>query len=894
MNQRPMNADRYRRVQDLFWDAESLAPDRRESFLTQQCGDDDALRQEVESLLREHDLQAALHEGNEVRREPMSMDVDSDTIIPDGRTQRGRTSAVKDANSTQTAPGAERTHAAPRTITPSPQGSSRRRFTRSEAARTPSRTLTSIGPGEPKLHWKRRWATLSMLWLVPLLILAFLVGASRQRETEIRDHQRLSLLLEDLGRSIETQLDAGRIAVETAASSPIVVADIAGLQRDAGDKDAVERIRASLAQHLAIFLRILEPDKKSPPSVESSLSEQSPEGMNESRRPSFAVWSRQMVPLAVSSNLVAEFGTKRGSSLKPAAVPVEATAAISESLEGDAVFVGPLPRSDLFGSHTIDPSDVIVGWIAPVRIADATESTEAALFLSQAETFRSIDATIAEFAIRHRVDAYLVDRDGWMLTNSPTAWQYAVHDASEDQVSTVAQRIRVTDPGRPLDRLQLTSNETDLSAASSASSKSPTTSGASDFERRLRERRTPLTVAAASTALGQKLHVHPEPYRNYLGRSTRGAWNWLGDFGLVIEMDHSDAFGRLPQLLATPAGWLSPVWIWWLPLSVLGVGLSGLISWQSAREHHRIQQHRQPLGRYQVEEELGSGGMGIVYRARHEQLGRDIALKILRGDRQATDDQQRFDREARLAATLSNPHCVTIYDYGRSESGDTFCVMQLLRGLTLHEVVARSGYQPVGRVLWILRQICQAMLEAHGHGLMHRDLKPQNVMLDFDSIVGDWAIVFDFGLAKPLEPDPGMFQTAETIWAGTPMYMAPERFRDPTVLDPRSDIYSIGCVAYYLLAGAPPFSQCDPESMFALILSDSPIGIDIHRGSSLDADVNELVMRCMSKDKFDRYGSVLDLVGALESLAASHSWTRDEAQSWWQTHANELMPPING
>ena len=323
-----------------------------------------------------------------------------------------------------------------------------------------------------------------------------------------------------------------------------------------------------------------------------------------------------------------------------------------------------------------------------------------------------------------------------------------------------------------------------------------------------------------------------------------------------------------------------------LLLTATAFAAAAQIAKQTGRAHAAVH----PLSRYELITELGSGGMGVVYRARHRQLGRDTALKVLRGDRQNREDRLRFDREAKLAASLSNPHSVMIYDYGRSEEGEAFCVMEFLRGITLYEVVMRSGHQSIGRVLSILRQICDSLAEAHNRELLHRDIKPQNVMLSLDPSVGDWAVVFDFGLAKPLKPEVGSYQTSEMVWAGTPMYMAPERYRDPGGMDPRSDLYSVGCIAYFLLSGRPPYLECDPESLFAMVLSEQPIGIAIHRGEDVPDSVLDLVNRCMAKDPDDRFGTVEQLSAAVDRLRADFPWAPEEAREWWRINDDGLDP----
>ena len=252
----------------------------------------------------------------------------------------------------------------------------------------------------------------------------------------------------------------------------------------------------------------------------------------------------------------------------------------------------------------------------------------------------------------------------------------------------------------------------------------------------------PLTYSAAGATTG-KPDVRVDDYNNYVGVPVVGAWRWNDRWriGVLVEHDSKTAFApaRIVRFGFLMLGLL---------LSATAFAAAAQIAKQTSRAHAAVH----PLSRYELITELGSGGMGVVYRARHRQLGRDTALKVLRGDRQNREDRLRFDREAKLAASLSNPHSVMIYDYGRSEEGEAFCVMELLKGITLYEVVMRSGHQPVGRVLSILRQICDSLAEAHNRELLHRDIKPQNVMLSLDPSVGDWAVVFDFGLAKPLNP----------------------------------------------------------------------------------------------------------------------------------------------
>jgi tRNA A-37 threonylcarbamoyl transferase component Bud32 len=521
---------------------------------------------------------------------------------------------------------------------------------------------------------------------------------------------------------------------------------------------------------------------------------------------------------------------------------------LARVMSGETVLFGPKRLVDnIDGSApvTIRP---VMAIIVPVQNAQGRNI--AALLVRGIGMFDEFSRMFVDVALAGELDAYAVSRDGIMLTENPRAMALATQNQLDLPAEEIAAKLRVADPGMLL-----------------------TSENQSEFRRAV----CPLTMSVAGATTGNS-DVRTEAYKNYAGHSVVGAWRWNDDWrlGIIIEQDAEIAFApvRIVRFGFLLLGSL---------LFVTAFAAAAVIARTSTAEQAAVH----PLNRYELISELGSGGMGVVYRARHRQLGRDTALKVLSGGRNSKEDRLRFDREARLAASLSNPHSVMIYDYGRSEDGEAFCVMEFLRGLTLQEVVARSGHQPIGRVLFIVSQICDALAEAHGMNLLHRDVKPQNIMLSLDASVGDWAVIFDYGLAKPLEPVSGVYQTSEMIWSGTPMYMAPERFREPSVMDPRSDIYSVGCVAYYLLSGRPPFIECDPESLFALILSAQPISIAVHRDEEVPREISDLVMKCMAKNAGDRYPTVTELAREIDRLRASYPWTVDEARAWWKHNGNE-------
>ena len=216
------------------------------------------------------------------------------------------------------------------------------------------------------------------------------------------------------------------------------------------------------------------------------------------------------------------------------------------------------------------------------------------------------------------------------------------------------------------------------------------------------------------------------------------------------------------------------------------------------------------LGQYRLRRRIGCGGMGEVYLAEHQLLKRPCAVKLIRPCA-ATDPRAlaRFEREVRLTATLSHPNTVDVYDYGRAEDGTYYYVMEYLRGLSLAELVERHGPLPPERAVYLLRQVCGALREAHAAGLIHRDLKPSNIFAARRGGMEDVAKLLDFGLVRPAPTAGAAHLSAEGQIVGTPLFMSPEQARGAHELDERSDIYSLGAVAFYLLTGRPPFEGDD-------------------------------------------------------------------------------------
>ena len=289
------------------------------------------------------------------------------------------------------------------------------------------------------------------------------------------------------------------------------------------------------------------------------------------------------------------------------------------------------------------------------------------------------------------------------------------------------------------------------------------------------------------------------------------------------------------------------------------------------------------LGQYTLEHRIGAGGMGVVYRASHAMLRRPTAIKLLPADRAGQASLVRFEREVQMTAQLSHPNTVAVYDYGRTPDGVFYYAMEFLDGITLEELVRRYGPQPAGRVVAMLDQVCGALAEAHELGLVHRDIKPANIILTERGGEPDVAKVLDFGLVKPVASDvPGLTVSGSSVLAGTPLYMSPEAMMAPDSGDPRSDLYALGAVAYYLLTGHPVF---EAESVVEIVghhLHTEPVPLSQRTTERIPADLEAVVMRCLRKAPDERPQSARELRDALRRCVVEE-WTSDDAASWWKT-----------
>ena len=296
-----------------------------------------------------------------------------------------------------------------------------------------------------------------------------------------------------------------------------------------------------------------------------------------------------------------------------------------------------------------------------------------------------------------------------------------------------------------------------------------------------------------------------------------------------------------------------------------------------------------PLGLYRLMEKLGEGGMGEVWRARHQLLARPCAVKLIRpdllGEKGREAATERFRLEARAISRLSSPNTVRLYDFGVSETGSFYFVMELLAGMDLSSLVQRFGPRPPERVVTVVRQACRSLGEAHAAGLLHRDIKPQNLFLCRMGLDFDVVKVLDFGLVKSL--DEGATQlTASGILTGTPAYMPPERVLGAAAGE-RSDLYSLGCVAYWMLTGQPVFSG-EPMSVMIHHTRTAPAPPSAVSESPIPDHLEQIVLACLEKSPAKRPASALDLWRRLGEVVFKTPWTPERAEEWWRTHLPEL------
>ena len=364
------------------------------------------------------------------------------------------------------------------------------------------------------------------------------------------------------------------------------------------------------------------------------------------------------------------------------------------------------------------------------------------------------------------------------------------------------------------------------------------------------------------------------------------------------------AMGPIGMGIAWLSGWMVPtlgtMLVLYIPDFVWAV-IATLPSAMFQRMGRQLKQAR-ALGSYELIEQLGAGGMGSVWRARHRFLARDAAVKLVKvealGDTDSAAQSQlrRFEREAQATALLRSQHSIRLFDFGTADDGSFYYVMELLEGRDLEHVVKDFGPLPPERVTFLLKQICHSLAEAHARGMVHRDIKPANIFLCRMGLEFDFIKVLDFGLVQTRKVDVSTAVTETLATAqqliGTPAYMAPEVILGKDDVDRRADVYAIGCVAFYLLTGTRVFE--DGNQMQALIdhVHTEPVSPSTRLGRPLPKELDRLVLDCLRKKPDDRPQDAAELLDRVVAANVTGAWSNGHARVWWEARLPELAGPL--
>ena len=378
--------------------------------------------------------------------------------------------------------------------------------------------------------------------------------------------------------------------------------------------------------------------------------------------------------------------------------------------------------------------------------------------------------------------------------------------------------------------------------------------------------------ARAGIAAGRHEGRLLEPYAGYYGNDVIGAWRWLAPhrLGIAVEIGAGEAYAPLLVLRTVFAVVFSAL--------VIAV-LVALYAWFSAAKL-RIGEPRR-LGPYVLGERIGEGGHANVYLATHDLLKRPTAIKLLKPIKATDEITARFEREVQLASRLSHPNMVEIFDYGRTAGGVLYYAMEYLEGTTVNDLVQRAGALPVARAVHLIRQVCAGLAEAHGKGMVHRDISATNVMVCHYGGEHDFAKILDFGLVKRVS-EPHTHTITRTLRIlGTPLYMAPERLRDPADVDARADIYAVGAVAFFMITGRKVFDADDELALTTKILNEPAPHASALARQSVPPALDALIAACLAKRREYRPQRVADLLEVLETLSRQLPWTQADARAAW-------------
>jgi serine/threonine-protein kinase len=376
---------------------------------------------------------------------------------------------------------------------------------------------------------------------------------------------------------------------------------------------------------------------------------------------------------------------------------------------------------------------------------------------------------------------------------------------------------------------------------------------------------------------------------------TADGQNWWAGFEWIE--DHPDHAGFWTGILVPESDFLGALSVQrnFSLAAIVGLGLllSLLLIVNAVRKiRHEVKKAvshiGQKLGPFELIYKIGDGGNGTVYRANHALLKRPTAVKVMLPQFASSESaKQRFINEVQITSSLTHPNTVAVFDFGQTPEGTLYYAMEHLNGVTLEDLVRISGPQPPARVLRILYQICGSLREAHRQGLIHRDIKPANIMLCERGGLYDVIKVLDFGLVKDIQQDQPQLTQVNAI-VGTPFYLAPELISDASIFSPLSDLYALGGVAYYLLAGRNVFEGASAVEICAMHLHDEPVAPSKRAAQKIPADLEAIVMACLAKLPADRPQSAGEMAEMIVQCQNWGAWTRQLARKWWTDNRSTL------
>ena len=498
-------------------------------------------------------------------------------------------------------------------------------------------------------------------------------------------------------------------------------------------------------------------------------------------------------------------------------------------------------------------------FLAPVR-NEANEQIATIAVRTQPESDFSNILRIAR--VGNTGETYAVDRNGDMISQSrfdEDLKRVGLLTDNEDSISTL--NLEVRDPGVNMMLGERPS---------------------------VRRSQQPLTSMAAELTQG-KSGSNVDGYRGYRGVPVVGAWTWLDEFGFGVatEVDSAEAFQPVRFVQRVFWGLYAM-----LALAAAAIFVSTIVNARLERAMRKAVLDAKRLGQYSLDEKIGAGAMGVVYRARHDMLHRPTAIKLLNVDTTSPASIQRFEREVKTTSQLNHPNTVTIFDYGRTPEGVFYYAMEYLEGVTLDQLVKRFGPVPEGRTIYILKQVCGSLAEAHAAGLIHRDIKPENIMLTTRGGVCDVVKVLDFGVVKARDAATAAALTAADSMIGTPNYMSPEAINTPDSIDARSDLYAVGAVGYFLLTGVPVFTGSSLTEIFQSHIHERPTAPSARTGKQFDTVLENVLLRCLAKSADERPVSASALRGLLNECESTTRWNETMAATWWRHYLPGFLGPM--